>query len=136
VGQKERQLDVLVVFMIAGEACSDIKVPEQIPGDARVFGRDERDLAQCPERPGRYVFQIAYRCTDQIEGAHAGKYIRLAKKKRIQPDSLFTDEIERVLMILHKVDQHQVLIAAGSGGEFVDLGNGCATGGEELDAVG
>ncbi len=48
-----------VAVVITGEGLADLVVSEQLAGGAGVFGGDEADLAEEPQRPQSDVFEVA-----------------------------------------------------------------------------
>ena len=60
---------LFVVLVEAEERCLDLVVPEQVTGAPRVFGGDQIDFAEHPQRPQRDVLEVADRRRDDEERA-------------------------------------------------------------------
>ena len=66
------RLAPLVVLVQADHRAMDLVVRQQFRGAPGVFGGDEIDLAQRPQRPKREVLEVADRRGDDEEGAGHG----------------------------------------------------------------
>ena len=56
---QDLRLIVFVVFVVAGQGLSDLKMIEQADGIAGIFRRDQVHAPQCFQGPGADITQIA-----------------------------------------------------------------------------